>query len=254
MKVDKFDYKRYKDIVVDLIWKLMETNRIYAGSFNNGFYRKSLKGADEQLKIVTDTLKNFGIDLFDFIKKFEKEVFSDHSFTQSCAMMDYILYTYDKNKAELSGFKLKDSDFNEYYYKYSYGYYKYDMGKKYLMQSYDNLDDYFEDTAYKMIPSMLYDHSIDESKLNDTFIVKRHDKGYVIYCNLEFLKNIFKSGFKFFIEDIKNMEKMADSDLMINDNLLIIFINCENKKISKSEYYNIIDELDLHYKANKYNI
>lgn len=255
MKVDKFDYKRYKDIVVDIIWKLMGTDRIYAGSFNNGFYFKSLKDANEQLKIITDTLKNFGVDLFDFIKKFEKEVFSDHSFTQSCAMMDYILYTYDKNKAELSGFKLKHSDLNEYYYKYSYGYYKYDMGKKYLMQSYDNLDDYFKDTAHKIIPSMLYDHRIDESKLKDTFVVKKHKNGYIAYCNLELLKNIFKGDFNLFIEDIESMEKMSkNSYLIINDNLLRIFINCEKEKISKSEHDEIIDELDIKYKANMYNL
>ena len=67
MKIDKFEYKKTKEIILDVIYDLEEDYEIETGSFNSGVYSKDLSELKEDIDKIEKILKTHNIDLFKFI-------------------------------------------------------------------------------------------------------------------------------------------------------------------------------------------
>ena len=267
MKIDKFEYKKGKELILDTISELSETSEIHVGSFNFGYYKKNYNDIKKEIELLSNKLKEQNFDLMSFIEEYENEVFMDFDFSAHSAFMDTLLYTYDKNKAELGGLKLIDSSEIEYVFKYKYGYYNFDMGKKYILQSFNTLDDYYKATANNLLLGLLspdysntsigiFDKETAANIVERCSIVKKYDKCFTIYINLTNLHlEISKK------DRVSYDEFISDIELDINpinhrifENILEIFIGCRKNEISLKEFDEIKKKLDLYYQANIYNI
>ena len=278
MKVDKFDYNRQKEVIINTIDELNDDYKITDGSFTNLFtekYSDFKKGID----LLESELKKKDIDLFGFIKKYEDDVFKDQSFSDS-AFKDVLLYTYDKNKGILSGLLLSDSDSVEYLIKYQYGYHNYDMGKKYILQSHDSLADYFSAVSENLLLGLIYsdydstelcnDFPIDNANalkiVDNTSVVKKYGDSYTICINLLALftalsvtSNIYNINYNNFIHTIES--DLKELNLIIKNDMLQIFIGEDEHQISNTELNkikNLTDEKSseylIRYNSHKYNI
>ena len=78
--------------------------------------------------------------------------------------MDYLLYKFD-NKYPIGGVLLTDLREDELVIKYQYGYYKYDLGEKVILQSFDTLGDYFYYVAQNFILTLLLSEEIKHVEL-----------------------------------------------------------------------------------------
>lgn len=253
MKIDKFSYKQGKEIIIDVIDKLGDDKIIPSSSFID-MYNKKISEMEKDIEIIKNELLKKGINLFQFIGEHEASVFSDQDFCARDALMDTILYLYDNEKGILGGNKLIDSEEEEYFIKYKYGYYNYEMGLRYLLQSFDSLDDYYKFTANTILYSYINSHfGGDKELINDSSIIKEYTKGYTVYCDLELLySNIeIRTHYDNFVEEIN--EDLKEISHVINNNILEIYIGYKNK-ISSRELKKITDELNLKSTAKKYNM
>lgn len=267
MKIEKFNYKKGKDLIFDTIYELSHIGKIEKGSFNINYFKKEYVDIKKEIKLLIDELKEKNFDLMRFIEEYEDEVFKDFDFISNDAFMDTILYTYDKNKADLGGLKLIDSSEIEYVFKYKYGYYSFDMGKRYILQSFNTLDDYYKATANNFLLGLLSpDYSstsigiFNKKNALDIIercsIVKQYDKGYTIYVHLEHLYiEVSKKDritYDEFVKDIEN--DISPISHRIFENILEIFIGYRKKEITLREFDEIKNKLDIYYQAKRYNI
>lgn len=281
MKIENFEYNAQKRIIFDVIDELSDEGDISNNSFNQGgLYKEEFENIEQQIEILENELKKQKVDLFGFIKKYETEVFKDYDFTDRNGFVDCVLYKYDKNKGILSGIELIDSSEGEYFIKYSYGYHFYDMGKRFILQSFKNMMEYFNETAENLLIGLFSDEASNHvgNEVDVTIaqarkmrkkisIIKKYENGYIIYVNLFlFLNEIYKCNDKNHIE-YNTFVDMLEKDLVeitykkIN-NILLISIGEEFPKISKEEFDTIKEKLstqesldfEIKYIAHKYNL
>jgi hypothetical protein len=245
-KYDNFNYENTRNIIIDVIENLKHDDVVYDGSFNSGFYKYSNDEVKKEINIIVNELKKYNINLFNFIKEHENEVFTDHNFIDNSAIYDAILYEYDKNKAVLAGYEIDQLELDEFFIKYSYDYYKYDIGKKYLLQTYKNLDEYFRYTAEVMVPSLLeylqYYGEFDGEKAS---IVKKCGNGYTTFVNMKYMK-----------EKRKEFSDLYSWKLphRIKDDIMQIYVGNDSCKISKKEYDDIKNKFDMINNIKKFNL
>lgn len=137
----------------------------------------------------------------------------------------------------LSGSNLHDSDYNELYIKYKYGYHNTYYGRLYLKQAYDTIDQFYIDLA-KRLPLEIYDNihcfwtraDIDEitnsdmrHKIRDTFVSnfirignKIEIDWYTLYNDLEYIRPTRFDDSKDFLESLKSLIMVEYSGL-VND-------------------------------------
>lgn len=261
MNIDKFEYKAQKDKIISLIGELIDDDIIPGVSFNFGYYKRNYDSIEEEyIKKTKELLSKNGIDLDKFFSQFKKQIYKDWQFTAVNAFYDSLLYYYDNKNGLLGGYKLSESEDKEYFIKYSYGYFNYDMGKKFILQSFNNLEDYYKETAERFLKGMSDKKDIiPRDKLDLCSITKKYDNCYTIYVNLKYAYTFFDfSGpyknynYDRFIIEIK--KDLGNTNYRIFDHILSIFIGCRNNKISLKEFDEIKDELNMRYEASKFNL
>jgi len=271
MKVEKFDYNKTKNLIIDTISDIEEEYDVENGNFQFGYYKKTYDEVKKDIDILISELKKNGVNLSDFFKLYKNEIYKDYNFESHSAFMDAILYYFDKDKGILSGVKLEDSNEFEFLIKYKYGYYNYDMGKKFILQSYDDMDAYYQDTAEKLLLGLLSPEG--RNNIGDEFtgtkdnaenivekcsIVKQYDNGFTIFIHLKsFMTELSKYSMAKY--DYSMFVDTLESDIdpipyRIFDDLMQIFIGYTVHKISLEEFNSIKNELDVNYQSNIYNL
>ena len=155
-KQKDFEYKTQSTKVLDLIEDFMIENEYLKGSFTNRF---KVQDSDKDIHRLIDFLREKGCDFQIFFEDYKDQILKDQRFTSDGYFMDLFLYHFDDN-VPIGGNLLEDSEPDEHVIKYKYGYYKYDLGKQYILQTYDTLEEYFFRTADDFIISMLTGNEI----------------------------------------------------------------------------------------------
>jgi hypothetical protein len=253
---------------LDEIDKLTEEGNIPASSFDNYFYANNSDDANSYLNILKKELQKKKINLFKFISQYEDRVFNDDDFISKNGFMDFILYTYDDTKGILSGDKLIDRDVDTYYYKYTYGFHNYYMGQKYILQSFNSLDEYFKKVSETIIMSCLYAmfgfNDIEEHKklIKPYIIVKKHQKGYVVYADLQLIyseitKSFNLSAMSVLYENYEIFIKIFREDLndyiILKNEILAFFVNLP-KSLNNKEFNEINKHFEFIHDVKKYNL
>lgn len=253
MKIDKFEYKRIKEIILENFESSISfmIGGYYSTNFSN--VRKDILKIAEKLDV------EYGIDLVTFFKNYNNEIYKDSDFISSCAFVDCLLYWYDSEKGILGGYKLKDSETEfskeEFVIKYKYGYCNYDLGKRYILQSYKSIEEYYEVTSkhflYGLIESdwSLTSNKIDEIVKKCSITKKYSDNSYVIYIHLRYLYFLLDATYPDDIDNLK--DNLGPIKYYIFDHLLEIYIGDKLHKISLQERDNIYNTLNIEYEFEK---
>lgn len=256
MKVNKFDYNRKKELFFNVLNELENEGLITLDSFSGGIYEYDNDDINSKIDLLEEELNKNGLNLSEFMNEYKDVIYSDVSFTSANGFLDAVLYKYDKVNGLLGGYLLKNTSNEEYYIKYMYGYYKHDMGKNFILQSYETMDDYFKDTAKLFLVGYFENfHDIDEEKILKYQIVKKYNEGFVVFANL---KQLFeKSGrhnYKDFLEEIDNDIKNSVEYYYVIDNVLVITINVDVFDINHTDFDKIAEEFDIINQSDKYNL
>lgn len=250
MKIDKFEYKKNKDIVIDTIYELR--TKIDQGSFTN-YYVNNYDYVKNDIKILENELKKQNFDLTEFFQKYKEEIYKDYDFIQVNGFYDSLLYYFDNENGILSGNKLLGSDDIEYVYKYKYGYFNYDMGKKFILQSFETLKKYYKTTAKKFLLAFI---STNISNKNAKDIVKKssvilpNNDSFILIIHLRILYSLLNnkltySDFKYnFKEDIKGSRFESDDDII----QILIGDNYTGNTVSQDKYNEIKNKFNITYK------
>jgi len=263
--------KRYKDFLNEnvneydnLKKEIMEVLNIYRCNFKN--YRFIRNGEDE-FKECLDEFEENSINIDYFMKKYIKKIVKDDDFTSHGAVTDMLLYKYDKNHP-LSGNLLQD-DMDSWddtaTIKYNYGYHIVKLGTKYLLQTYNNLNEFYEQCAkeyatyfleYRLPNNVLkYDYSQDivdkySSYINegDIYLVNinfegLHKDGH-IENNLKSLKSVIEKGLKdskstFYFDGNNNINDII-GDLTDTSNKLLQKYKEEYEFFTGIQKYNLV--------------
>ena len=132
----KEKYEAIRDYLVKVVDNINESSFQYY--YNNDFNKDYEK--------VIAKLEKKGIDINQFFKEFRTEIYKDFEMTAYCGLMDAILYKFDNNYW-LSGLPMNRDADGEAGIKYKYGYHSCDLGRKYLLQSYDTFEEFYEEAA-----------------------------------------------------------------------------------------------------------
>lgn len=263
----KFTYKEQSKKILDIIGDFIEDNGL-KGSFTNHFKDKNTnKEINELLKILRTNNCDFQV----FYQDYKEEILKDHGFIGDGYFLDLLLYKFE-DKYTIGGLSLDESELDEHVIKYKYGYYKYDLGKKYILQSYPTLEDYFYQTAKCFISSMLVGNEIrnklqrglkimnnsDALKITETSSIEQEENGYsALIINM----NIFMKMLYPFIEDDVDILDLFFDDLKKmniynyfekNKKYLVLFFGSNYGKIELPE--DKLEELELKYSVIEYNI
>ena len=259
-----FMYKEIKNYISLFTMNELDLDR--KGSFMNDSYYKADYKSD--IKKLNDFLiKSFNYDLDKFFKEYDKEIYSDDFFVSQCGFIDALLYTYDQ-KYPLSGFPLqKNTGNDEVVIKYEYGYQNYDLGKKYLLQNFNTLEDFYFDCAnnfftyhndksgfkyFTDIEKNLYKFSLVDKKNKGSLCVFDVHKFYELYkdssmsrcydeiCAIDVIKTDIK-GLKYKYFEDTNIMIVASGDIDLDD-------------INDQEILDYSEQIDLQENVKKYNI
>jgi hypothetical protein len=250
MRLDTFEYNKIKNIIIDYV------EDIGKQSFTNGFYREKYENVLKDIYTLIGKLKDeYDIDLKNFMKKYENKIFGDNDFISSCSFMDSILYWYDKNKGILAGYTYHDSNEYEYYIKYDYGYHNYDMGVRYILQSFNNLDEYFKNTAENYMKGYLDNNQgilVDETFQK----VKKYGNNYISYTNLYYVcESNKKRTYEKIIDNIEEDFTNKDIQYDIIDGIIQVNIGKEEIDNFPDKYLQEAkNEIDIKASMKKYNI
>jgi len=253
MRINKFGYKITKEAILDVIVNLELEHEVESGSFCAGVYHQNLSELKKDINKIEKVLKNdYNIDLFKFMNDNKDEVFDDYEFSTHGALLDTILYLVDDKKGILSGNKLIDSEDEDYVFKYQYGFYNYDMGKRYILQSFDTLEDYYKSTAEKIMFSF-FDTSYgcdDPEELKKSYIIKDVKVGHIIFCDLRSVYMILDIKVRYsrkYLLDcdvfVKEIERDFGGEKVINDGVLEVYIGVDENILSDYENEKIYNKL-----------
>ena len=219
-----YDYDYVYELISDFI-----DEKILSISFTSYFD----EAGDYHVEQLKNYLKNYNISLDIFMKENLEKILQDSLFTECCGFMDYLIYTYDKN-FPLSGQKCGD-DLYELEIKYEYGYQNYDLGRKYLLQSFDTVADFF----IKLIEYTIKDEGITD----DFYKIVKKDNNTV---------------FLFIVESKQPKNLKIKQKVEISDNIIILIFSAEpvntNDIFDKYENSELIEDLEVKSSAATYNI
>ena len=214
-------------------------------SFRSSYYfKKNYKSHIENLDKFLK--KKLGYSLDQFMRDFKKEIYNDDFFTTRCGFLDTLLYTYDQ-KYILSGSILEDYGAgDEFVIKYNYGYNNFELGKKYLLQNYNSLEDFYFYCAQKFVVTYIEESTKYLNTRNDR--INDIDKT----CHLFSLADKRKSGSVCVIDLNKFQEIYKDKDNHYFKSALSLsnIITIEFREIKK-RFENIYGANELNYKYVK---
>lgn len=246
--------------IVELITDFIETSKEYTKHFmNDGYFKRNYQ---EDIKKLKTYLNKHGVNLDYFMKEYKDEIYKDSFFTEQSGFLDTLLYVYD-NKFPLSGKIFDYGGGDEYLIKYFYGYDKYDLGRKYLLQNYKSVSDFYYDCANKFLNSYnienygLSDIFDNVEKYKDSFskIIKK-DEGYFILIDLK----IFFSYNDFTVDELKenfneHIRHWYRFDYrFITNKILLIGFGVSLNDINIHDYDKDIEEIEIKNTINKYNV
>ena len=170
-------------------------------------------------------------------------ILKDENFVSNNGFYDYLVYKYD-NSHPLSGNLLSDSgDIDEdIVIKFDYGYHNYDLGRKYILQSFDTISDYYE----MYINTKMKDLDIKKEK----YIIRKLDDRNVFL----FTTDPYGEGTGgYFREQIQGSDIVGM--LKIGKVLILSFgkIEIDEDELLK-DYDDILEELELKSAMHKYNL
>ena len=156
------NYDEVSGLISDFL-ELDEYNHLDGHNFCvGGFYKYSDEELSKIFKELDKYLKENGIDFAEFYRNNKKDILKDN-FYISDAFMDALLYQYDKS-TELGGINMDCYEYaSELIIKYDYGFQNYDMGKKWLLQNFDSLEEFYSLAAKNYIKSLI-EGETEESK------------------------------------------------------------------------------------------
>jgi hypothetical protein len=224
----------YND-VKEMIYDFMKANYIM-DSFTSGHYFRH--SGNEDVGMLRDYLKNKGIILDKFMKDNWDIIIEDDFFISKNGFMDYLLYCYDK-KYPLSGNKMYEGDVLT---KYNYGYHNYDLGKKYILQNYTALKNYFN----KFIETYILSNQVDKN----SYFIYDYDNSNVFLFIAPSMSKIDSERLE---EDFK-MEPIEIGDDIWFFNFGDLDINNEDELADYYDYKEIVKELELKSNVKKYNL
>jgi len=223
------------EIISELIKDFHEDNGLY-DSFINTKYCQT--GSFKDISNLSDFLTDKGYNLDKFMKEYKSEIYSDDFFLYNCGFMDLLLYSYDK-KNPLSGMLLNQHAPDEHAIQYSYGYQYMELGKKYILQSYDSLSDFYYETAKSAIDFYDLNEEVSEAiQFKDFSILMTFDK---LPSDLT-IQNNFKPHHIYNKYDNVNILLFGDGVKKIIDFYQIEGID------------ELIDNLKIKQQAKKYNL
>ena len=267
------EYNNVKELISNFLKKDINFYR----SFESGKYymRDNYK---KDLDEFYEYMNENGVLFDSFINKHYSKVFADDFFISSCGVMDTLLYQYNK-KHPLSGCILKEKEtyvdhICEIQFKYYYDYHRHDLGIKYLLQSYQSLEDFYFACAEHLCHDLfLSDTSVlsyDKDWQDITKSFFNYKKHYLLFSKSEKLKNgsigfiDLNVLFDLVLIDEKDKNeairiiKETTKPKIITDNLCIFYFG--DKDISMEEIIDQIDtkelknEIEVNYYANRYNL
>jgi hypothetical protein len=273
IKQKEFDYKSQSVKVLNLIEDFMIENEHLKGSFTNRFKEQN---TDKEINKLLDFLKENGVDFQVFFQDYKNEILKDHRFNSDGYFMDLFLYHFD-DIVPIGGNLLEDSAFDEHVIKYQYGYYKYDLGKKYILQTYNTIEEYFFETAKCFIMSILSGNEIrnelqiglkgmgnsDALKVEDSCSLVRKEHGYsaliiIVDIFLRALEQFKEPGadlLKLLLTDLEGNRKGTDKIYHYfadNKKYLVLFFGRNEGRINLP--YEELEEVELKYDASRYNL
>jgi len=167
------------------------------------------------------------------------EILEDPLFISANGFMDYLIYTYD-NSYPLSGNDCSD-DGEEIEIKFDYGYHNYDLGKKYLVQNFGTLSNYFEKyLTYKL-------EQLDINK--DNYFIVKYDDDNVFLFSVPFVQLAKNTD-----DNIKDMNSFKIKNISVYIFGKLDFIKNATELEKYIDYNDIIEKLELQASANKYNL
>ena len=274
-KQKDFEYKAQSVKVLNLIEDFMIENEYLKGSFTNRF---KVQDSDKDIHRLLDFLKENGVDFQVFFQDYKNEILKDDRFTGDGYFIDLFLYHFD-DSVPIGGNLLEDGTLDEHVIKYQYGYYRYDLGKKFILQTYDTIEDYFFHTAQYYIVSILSGNEIrnelqrglkgmgnsDALKVEEDCSLVKKEHGYsaliiVVELFLNALEKFKEPGvdlLEILLKDLKGNKKGKGKSEIYNyfaDNnkYLVLFFGRDEGRIKLP--YEELEELELKYTANKYNV
>lgn len=254
MKVNNFDYNTKKNTFFEVFDILVEEDILNDESFCNGaYYKYDNKDINKLINIFEKTSKKSGLNIPEFMETYKDSIYSDYDF-QKCGFIDMILYKYDKEKGLLAGYHLNNSSNVEYSIKYEYGYYKYDIGKNFILQSYETFDDYFKDTAKYYLIGVFenYIGAVDDGNILKNQIIKKYRNGYFIFANL---RGLFKYSYINNYDEFVSTLKYYISDSFNYDNdIMCIKINIDKFNVDDIDFDEIVEDFRIINASNKYNL
>jgi len=268
VKQKDFSYKELSNKYLNIIYNFIEDNTLKGSFFNH--FKSSIEDTYIQIHRLIEEIRKNNLDFQIFFQDYKNQILNDQKFYNDGYFMDFFLYYFDE-KYPLCAILLKDNDKDEHVIKYEYGWYKYDLGKEYILQSYKSLEDYFNETAECFISSILISSEIrsefqnsltnignsDVLHIPDMCSVIKKENGFtaliihlkLFFSLLERYKNSNDINFLELLE--KDLKKMNIYYYFENEYLILFFGKNEGKiKIPKKE----TEKLDMKYNANKYNL
>lgn len=263
-KQKDFAYKTISKNYLNIIDDFIEDNNL-KGCFHNNFKEED---TNKQIQNLIDTLEANNLNFQTFYKEYKEEILRDTRFTSDGYFMDFFLYHFDKQYT-LGGQSLYDGEIDEHVIKYKYGWYKYDLGKQYILQTYSSLEEYFYETAKCFIFSMLVGNEIrnefqsgligignsDILHIPDFCSIVKKENGYTaLIIHLELFLTLLEK----FKEPNISLLELLQKDLKkmhiyhyYEGNYLILFFGKNEGRIKLPKE---AEELEMKYSANKYNL
>lgn len=270
------DYDEGKMLIKGyLSWK--SGNRKVNGFLSGGFVEHNL---EEDVKEFKKYMKDHDFDFDIFMKRYKTKIFSDNFFTHNCGLMDEFLYYYD-NKFPLSGSLVTDHEgtdlADELLIKYNYDYQDLDLGKKFILQSYNTLEDFYFACAESYCISIFlgqgnFQHDLNwRNNTNENIDTKydlevfskpvRYKNCSISFIDLEKLYEFVIDGnmpYDRFVQEFdKELVKPTISILVKNEKWCAEYFGPEELKdkiLNNVDYKAIKSDIEIFSAARKYNL
>ena len=271
---------KYEEVEYEMIKKIVKhylvDNKLEGSFSSDGYYSHDYKQDIENFKLFVSKYTDFDR----FFRRHRNRIFSDHFYVAKCGFLDGLLYEYD-NKYPIGGnYELIDLELNspegEHIIKYNYGYQKYELGRNYILQSYDTLEDFYfacanyycEDIFIK-INSVYGIRSweasvkveIQKEDIPKFSLPVRYKNSSICFIDLNNLYEFVSNGkltYKKFVEKFdKEWIKPTISILDGNEGWCAEYFGediYKDRTLRNIDYISIKNEIELRYNAGKYNL
>jgi hypothetical protein len=163
--------------------------------------------------------------------------------------MDAVLYKFDKDFPLSGGEMNKEVDY-EFTIKYSYGYQNCDLGRKYLLQAFNSLEDFYKETA-----KVLVDVIIEDKKYKVTTDIDKKSTIIIVptlnLISKEEVRGVLLKQQKTLTIDELSIFIIADKQIQKE---LIDKINNSTPEEHIVNFDKIKEELNFNINVKKYNL